>query len=155
VPEFRPDTGAAGQPTAVVTLAQEQLRVDTEWVVAGHVRFRRRIVSETRTVEVTVRREEMIVETDAAVSSDGVIAGLGRDGAPSAPPDSGQAPMVFVLREEVPEVVTRTRPYEQVTVHVDIASTLAQVTDTVRAEVADLAAEPVPGASGGDLQDHR
>jgi stress response protein YsnF len=147
-----PETAAAGQPNApAVTLSHEQLRVGAHWVVAGHVRLRRRIVSETRTVEVTVRREEMVVETDAAVSPDGVIAGLGLDGEPSAAPEPGQPPMVFVLREEIPEVVTRIRPYEQVTVHIDIANSLTQVSDSVSTEVADLVVEP----PAGELSDAR
>ena len=127
----------------MVTLSREQLRVDTEWVVAGHVRLRRRVVSETRMIEVTVRREELVVETDAAVTPEGVIAGPDLDGEPTAAPVLGQAPMVFVLREEIPEVATRTRAYEQVTAHVGIAQTTQQPADTVRTEVADLVIDPI------------
>jgi uncharacterized protein (TIGR02271 family) len=120
-----------------VKLSQEQLHVDTEWVVAGHVRLRRRVISETRMIEVTVRREDLVVETDAAVSPEGVIAGSNLDGEPTAAPVLGQAPMVFLLREEVPEVVTRTRAYERVTAHIGIAQTTHHLTDTVRTEVAE------------------
>jgi hypothetical protein len=45
--------------------------------------------------------------------------------------------MVFLLREEVPEVVTRTRAYERVTAHIGIAQTTHHLTDTVRTEVAE------------------
>ena len=109
--------------------------------MAGHVRLRRHVVAETRTIEVTVRREELIEETDAAVSPEGVIAGSNLDGEPTAAPTL-KAPMVFLLREEVPEVVTRTRAYEQVTVHVGIVETDHEVSGTVRAEAADLVVEP-------------
>jgi uncharacterized protein (TIGR02271 family) len=126
-----------------VTLTQEQLRVGTEWVAAGHVRLSRRVVSETRTIVVTVRREELVVETDAALSPDGVIAGMNLDGETTEAPVLGQAPMVFVLREEVPEVVTHARAYERVTAHVGIVETTHGLTDSVNTEVADLVIDPV------------
>jgi uncharacterized protein (TIGR02271 family) len=136
------DSAPADQAVPEVTLSREQLRAGAEWVVAGHVGLSRRIVTETRMVEVTVRREELSVETDAAVSPDGVITGARLDGEPSDAPVLDQAPMVFVLREEIPEVVTRTRAYEQVTVHVDIVQTEHEVTGTVRTEAADFVVEP-------------
>ncbi len=95
-------------------------------------------------VEVTVRREELLVETGAAVSAEGVIAGVISDSAPSTAPVAAQAPIVFVLSEEVPEIVTRIRPYEKVTAYFDVVQGEQQVSDRIRAEAADLAvAEPV------------
>jgi uncharacterized protein (TIGR02271 family) len=139
-----PNVATADQTVGpAVTLSQEQVRVDTEWAVAGHVRLHRRVVSETRLIEVTVRREELVVETDAAVSAAGVIAGPRPDGESVAAPVLGQAPVVFVLREEVPEVATRTRAYERVTAHVGIAQTTQHLTDTVRTEVAELGIDPI------------
>ena len=54
--------------------------------------------------------------------------------------------MVFVLREEVPEVMTRIRAYEQVTVHVDIARRSITSHRQRPTEVADLVVEPTADA---------
>ena len=73
----------------------------------------------------------------------GVIAGMNLDGETTEAPVLGQAPMVFVLREEVPEVVTQARAYERVTAHVGIGETTHGLTDSVNTEVADLVIDPV------------
>ena len=128
----------------VMTVRREQLYLGTEWVAAGRVRLSRRVVTEIRTIEVTLRREELVVETDGCLASDGVIAAVASDGpvvaAPTGPPD----PVVVVLREELPEVTTRVHPYERVTVHVGLAQTERDVTNQVRSETVDVTVSPTP-----------
>ena len=136
--EPRPD-----RPDAELTLREEQVRVGTEWVAAGRVRVRRRVISETRMVQVTVRREELVIETDAAVAADGAMVGMVLDGAAVAPPAGPVDPLVIVLREERPEVSTRLYPYERVTVHVDLTATEQRVDSQVRSERVDYAVQPI------------
>lgn len=93
---------------------------------------RRRVVTEVRQVEVTVRREVLDVEhlpLDPAP-----------DGSTPALPAPGQAPapLTIVLSEEVPVVHTETRPYEQVTVTVETFTEQQQVSATVATEQAEL-----------------
>ncbi len=109
----------------LVVLSGEQLRAGTEWVESGRLRLRRRTVTEARTVEVVVRREELIIETrDTAPGAVGEsYRGVALDGplAFGSPPTS----MVMQLREEVPEVVLRPRVYERVTADVVTVSEVA------------------------------
>ena len=137
-PTSRDHSPAETAEDSSIVLHQEQLQVRTQWVTAGRVRLSRRIITETRTVELTVRREVLVVETDAAVSPDGAIAGVARDGAASSGPPADQTRLVFVLREEVPEVLHHVRAYEHVTAHVGIAETAGSVSSLLGAEVADL-----------------
>jgi stress response protein YsnF len=127
-------TSGASDP---VVLTAEQADVGIEWVVSGRARLRRRIVSETRSIEVVVRREELVIETvDTTTQEDGqVLVGTSSDG-PSVQ-DVGPVPeLVIVLNEEVPQVTMTTRPYERVSVQVELGSTQATVTTPVRREEA-------------------
>ncbi len=84
--------------------AEERARITTGWVAAERVRFERRIVTETRQVELTVRREELVVHRSALPD-----AAAGQPPAQAAP--AGQ-PLVIVLREEVPVVQLAVQPYD-------------------------------------------
>ena len=74
------------------------------------VRLRRRIVTEVRQVEVTVRREELVVDHDRLDGS---------DVEPEGTEHVDHEPLVLTLSEEVPYVELRVQPYERVvaTVH--------------------------------------
>lgn len=124
----------ANQPLTVRTLPRERVRVGAEWVAAGRVRISRRVVSETRMVQVTLRREELVIETDAAVATNGAMVGTVLDGPAVAAPADLVEPLVVVLREEWPEIITRMCPYERVTVHVDLAETEQRIYSQARAE---------------------
>lgn len=127
------------QPSTVpieVVLHEERLRVDTRHAPYERAVLRRRIVEEVRTVEVTVRREELVVEQAATGVSEV------DDGAPFPRP-----PLVVVLSEEVPVVAVQTRPYERVTVDVVAVSRKAEVTETVGREQVDMSEGDVPGPS--------
>jgi uncharacterized protein (TIGR02271 family) len=122
---------------AATTLSQEVLHVGTEWAEAGQIRLRRRIVTETRTVEVSVRREELVVDVLDVDERRGAFLGTARDGRVSDEPDP-RRPLVIVLQEEVPEVSVRLRPYERVTVATTIGHRTGRVTDDLRHEEAHL-----------------
>ena len=115
---------------AEVVLHQEQLRVGTRRVPVEKVLVRRRIVSEVRQVEVTVRREELEVHR------------LPLDGREEGSAGGAPEPLVILLSEEVPVVQLHTRPYERVTVRVDTVTTQQAVTATVAREHADVETLP-------------
>ena len=109
-----------------IVLHEERLAVRLDRVATERVVLRRRVVTEVRQVDVTVRREELeIVRVPAS----------GQEPVRSGPP---RHPLVIVLSEEVPVVELVTRPYEQVVVHVDTVTTQQQVTADVQREQADL-----------------
>ena len=118
-------------PAAEVLLHQEQLRVATRRVPIEKVVVRRRVVSEVRQVEVTVRREELEVSR------------LPLDGTEQAPLGPPPEPLVILLSEEVPVVQLETRPYERVTVRVDAVAEQVVLTETVAQEHAQVVTEPV------------
>ena len=119
-------------------LSGELLDVGTEWVESGGLRFRKQIVTTTETVQVTVRREELVVDVRHIVetSADGLTwAGTSYEGPPTAPPIA-QPPHVFLLREEVPDVRVVTRVYERATIRSVLVSNEVPVHAVVRREQA-------------------
>lgn len=108
-------------PGPEVVLHRERLAVDWERDVVRAV-VRRRIVTETRQVQVAVRREVLEVEY-LPVAAD-------QRGAEPAP---APEPVVLVLSEEVPVVSLVARPYERVVV--DVAT--VQEPQVVRAELSE------------------
>ncbi len=120
-------------PTAAeVVLHQEQLRVGTRRVPTAKVLVRRRVVTEVRQIEVTVRREELEVHH------------LPLDGYEQAQVGGPPEPLVILLSEEVPVVQLHTRPYERVTVRVDAITATQDVTETVAREHADVSEPTLP-----------
>ena len=123
---------------AHIVLAAERLQTATEWAESGRIRLRRRIVSETRMIEVLVQREELLIETRDA--SPGVVGesyrGTSLDGDVVAAPlaASDGAPLIVSLREQVPEIVMRARVYERVHVDVVVVDEVAVRHDTLRHE---------------------
>ena len=110
---------------AEVVLHQEHLRVGTRRVPTEKVLVRRRIVTEVRQIEVTVRREELEV---SRIPLDGH-----EQSSVGGPPE----PLVILLSEEVPVVQLQARPYERVTVHVDTITEHVEVTEDLAREQAD------------------
>ena len=132
-----------------VVLHEERLAVRLDRVPTERVVLRRRIVTEVRQVDVTVRREVLEVHR---------VHATGQEPARSGPP---RHPLVIVLSEEVPVVELVTRPYEQVVVHIDTVTTQQQVTADVQREQVDLSRTPTaprraatpappPGEAGRD-----
>ena len=123
-------------PTAAeVVLHQEQLRVGTLRVPTERVLVRRRVVTEVRQIEVTVRREELEVHR------------LPLDGDEQAQAGGPPEPLVILLSREEPVVQLHTRPYERVTVRVDTVTDTQDVTETVAREHADVSDATAPRTS--------
>ncbi len=112
-------------PGPEVVLHEERVHVDVE---RGAVRaiVRRRVVTEVRTVEVTVRREVLEVEH---VPADGL-----------ALPSSGEprTQVELLLSEEVPVVTLQVQPYERVTVGVETVTDQERVSTDVSQERVEL-----------------
>lgn len=116
----------AGADEGAVTLHEEELRVRTERVATGRVTFRKRVVTEERTVVVTVRREELeILEEDLTRDGAPEVEGdrldrPGDDGQRGTEPEMSQTPegdIEIVLYAERPVVTTETVAVERVRVH--------------------------------------
>ena len=116
-----------------VVLHEERLRAGTERVAVERVLVRKVVVTETRQVEVTVRREELQTTRVPA------------DGAPAAGP-AGGPPLVVVLAQEVPVVTLHPEPYERVTVHVDTVAGEQRVEQTLSSERVELRTDPADRA---------
>ena len=102
--------------------------------VSGTARIVKRVVTEERTITVTVRREELVVENEpAAVSGDDEISGSGAQGSLETHPLT-RTPREIVLHEEVPVVTMQTRPFETVRIRVDTVTVDQQVSENVRRE---------------------
>ena len=146
-----PAGGGPAPATAAPSIAvfAERLDVGTEWTETGRVRLHRRVVTETRTVEVTVRREELVIDTDNVQDRDGVLVGTVTGGQVAARAQAPAGPLVLALREEVAEVQLTVRPYELVTVNLIEVAESVQVSDQVRhEEVAVDASGAAPGPTG-------
>lgn len=140
------DLTRGGQAVEVIR-SEEQLAVGTRSHVVGRIRVAKRIVTEERTVAVTVRREELVVEQidgDAHSTHHGdllVDASTAWAGETAADRSATRTPVVeLVLSEEEVEVVTRVVPRERVRVYVDVVTEQATVTENLAREVVDVEA---------------
>ncbi len=143
---------------AELVVSQEQLAVSSEWHELGRVRVAKRVVTEERTVTVTVRREVLVVE-DVATGADlshqvlesagastttGTTAGAGSGalgGTVHNSASAGSRPVLelTLLEEQVSLVAV---PSEQVRVYVDRVTGTQQVTGTVSREDVELVETP-------------
>ncbi|PZE76138.1 hypothetical protein DEI82_06495 [Curtobacterium sp. MCBD17_019] len=123
-----------GADDVAVTRSEERLVVRTDAVPVRRVRIRKVIVSEERTVTVTVRREELRVEEEPLDGIDVVDPGT------VLPIGSADA-IELVLHEEQVEVVTRVVPVERVRVVTDVVTEQRSITETVGHEEVDVVDE--------------
>lgn len=142
----------AAPPTAPpesveVIRSEERLRTGMQRVPVERVRVCTRLVTETRTVTVQVRREELVVER-VAIPAGGAVDG---DDSHLTAKDGGEPVVEMVLREEVPEVLTRVVPVERVRVYVDRVAGTEQVSAAVRREEVELTDSRDASAAGGIL----
>ena len=147
---------ASNSDDDAMTLSGERLVVTAkEWAVTGTVAVRRRVVTETKTIQVTVRREELVVDPPTSPSTGSVTTDGGAQGGTADPSsevggDAGSdahtthAALVIVLSEEVPEVSLRVNAYEQVTVYVDPITSDVKIPAQLRREVVDSDAHITP-----------
>ncbi|WP_380172652.1 DUF2382 domain-containing protein [Kineococcus sp. DHX-1] len=119
-----------------MVLSAEALRTRTVRVARERVRISKRIVETTRTVEVPVRVEQLVVVHEPLGPGDPVP-----DVDPSVPVEE----LVVVLHEEVPEVTLRVHPVELVRVGVETVSGEVVVETTLRAEEVEVDGPPLPG----------
>jgi uncharacterized protein (TIGR02271 family) len=135
--EIDPRTGVEDASAAEVVRSEEQLSVGTVSTPVRRVRFRKVIVSEERTVTVTVRREELRVDEEpiSADEADVLLAGI------TATETDTEDAFELVLHEEQIEVVTRVVPIERVRVSKDVVTVETPVTESVRREQVETVTE--------------
>ena len=128
---------------ARVELVEEQLRARTRPVQTGEVTIRKEVVSETRTIEVPVRREELVIERHP-VERRPIDSGAG----PADPlveqlldrlrhMQPGETLRIPIIEEEV---VVHKRPVvvEEITLGKRTIQETQEVSDTVRREQARI-----------------
>jgi uncharacterized protein (TIGR02271 family) len=121
-------------PVEVVRHEQE-LAVGRRVVARDRVRLSTRIVTETRMVEVQVRRQELVVEREP-------LSDAHRDPMTGADP----TPLEIVLHAEEPVVETRVVPVERVRVAKVAVAEQQRVVDELRAERVEVdRGEPTGG----------
>lgn len=128
--EVHHPTRAAEQ--AEVVLHEQRLQVMQERVAVERVRISKRIVTETRTIEVPVRVEQLVIAHEPLTSQEaGNHLGGGQ---------AGEVPgeLVLVLHEEVPEVSLRVLPVERVVVRKQTVAATQTVSAELSREVADI-----------------
>jgi uncharacterized protein (TIGR02271 family) len=108
---------------ATIQLREEELHAHTQFVETGEVRVRKEVVTEFRTIEVPVRREEVVIERHAPT------------GEPDSTPDLGPDEVIRIP-VRVEQIIVEKRPVvkEEVTVGKRIVRDLEQVGGEVRKE---------------------
>jgi uncharacterized protein (TIGR02271 family) len=119
-----------------VIRSEEELHLSSAWRPVERVRVRKRVVTEERTVTLTLRREELVVEREPVTDGAAVP---GRE-----PP--AQAPIVLTLSEEQAVITTRVVPVELVRVVVDRVTEQHELETTLRSEQIQVEAQPLPPA---------
>jgi uncharacterized protein (TIGR02271 family) len=138
------DAGAAsGTQRDVETVrSEERLRVEALRVPVGRLRVGKRVVTEQRTVTVTVRREEFYLERLPVEA--GTQAGAARFAEANASGSQTGAVLELVLCEEEPVITTRVVPRERVRVFLDRDTSSFDVTATLAREVVAVEEERPP-----------
>jgi len=124
---------APRSPGAEVVLHQEQLLISTQRVAVERVQVSKHIVTETRTIEVPVRVEQLIVTREPLDSQESTALGAGERA----------DDLVIVLHEEVPEVTVRVVPTERVVVSVQNVTKEQTISAELAAEVAEVTTSDV------------
>jgi uncharacterized protein (TIGR02271 family) len=115
-----------------VVRREERLAVGTTRHAVGRVRVAKRVVTEQRTVTVTVRREELVVEQQPLPSDTSLD-----EAEPFA--DRGGAPVLeLVLSEEEVHTEVVVVPRERVRVYVDRVESSTQVSADLAREVVQV-----------------
>jgi uncharacterized protein (TIGR02271 family) len=110
-----------------IELREEELRAEKERVQAGEVRVRKEVVSEERTLEVPVSREEVIIERRPAAGGRTVSGDI----------EEGEEVRIPLMEEEV-RVEKTPVVREEVTLKKRQVQGTEQVSDTVRREEARI-----------------
>jgi uncharacterized protein (TIGR02271 family) len=115
------------EDSQTVELREEELRVEKERVKAGEVRLRKEVVTEERSIEVPVTREEVVIERRPAAS--------GRDASGSI--DEGEEIRIPLMEEEV-RVEKTPVVREEVNLKKRQVQDTERVSETVRREEAHI-----------------
>ena len=126
---FRAPTAGAAEGAETVPLREERLQVRKRPVEAGAVEVGKEVVSEQRTLEVPVTREEAVVERRPV------------ERRPADRPIGEGEQISLPLREERVEVEKTPVVYEEVEVGRRPVTETERVSGTVRREVAEVEAE--------------
>lgn len=109
-----------------IKLREERLDVEKNEVQTGEVTIEKRVVEETRTIEVPVTHEEVVIERRKVTDDSSTTTPLTGDNATEE--------IVIPLTEEQIEVTKSTHVVEEVDVRKDRVTENKQVTDTVARE---------------------
>lgn len=126
-------------PAVSVTRSEEQLDVSTRWQPYATLKVSKRVVTETRTIEVELRREELVIEESEAVN--------GQRQTTSEP----ALPLTIVLHEEQPVISVVVVPVERVTVSTVQATGLVDVTAQLARERIDIEEQGAHPRLEGDV----
>lgn len=132
----RPERVAEAEGDRTIDIVEEELEPRVVPVQVGEVRIRKRVVTEVRTIEVPVRREEVVVERMAAVPEGGAE----RHPAPSELGADEEVTRVPLWEERV-EVSKHLVVREELIVRKRRRSEVQTVTEEVRREVPTLETE--------------
>jgi uncharacterized protein (TIGR02271 family) len=121
-----------GDGAVEVVRHEERLAVGTTRHAVGRVRVAKRVVTEERTVTVTVRREELVVEEQPLPS------GTALDEAKGFADRGGTPVLELVLWEEEVRTEVVAVPRERVRVYVDRVESSTQVTEELAREVVQV-----------------
>jgi uncharacterized protein (TIGR02271 family) len=126
-----PGPRTAGEDPITVVRSEERLDVTTVWTPTERLRVRKVIVTEERTITVTLRREELVIERERL------------DGPPEIEPSADTPePITLVLHAEEPVLSTRVVPVERVHVMIDRIVAMKSTTETIRKERVDVRTVP-------------
>src|SRR5215212_6429375 len=127
----------SGSDTERIELREEELRAEKERVQAGEVRVRKEVVSEERTIEVPVTREEVVIERRPAAgrTAEGRI-------------DEDEEIRIPLMEEEV-RVDKTPEVREEVTLKKRQVHDTERVSDTVRREEARVERTGDANVQGG------
>ncbi len=109
-----------------MTRSEERVDVGTESRETGRVRLRKYVTTETETVDVPVRKERAVLETEP-ITGDNV-------GDATSGPDITEDEHEVVLREERPVVEKTVEPVERVRLGTETVTDSETVTEEVRKE---------------------
>lgn len=151
---------------------EEKLTAAVQRVARGATRVRKRVITETVTVEVEVQREVLEVEEAPAAGSGNAARGTATPGTGAATDTAGgqavgaeqlaqrqvdaqpreEEVQVVTLHRQRPVVTLETVPYEEVRVVKRTVTVPHEVTETVRREHVDVHEVDAEGVSSGDFR---
>lgn len=130
-----------------MTRSEERLDVSTRRRVIGRARLQKFVTTETVTVEVQVRREEVrLVHEPVDHAGDGTDA-AGRHDSAAVAASAGE--VVVVLHEERPVVTLEVVPVERARMVVETVTTTETASDEVRTEHIELEHDVDTRTAGG------